>query len=407
MKFLYRLIVPILIAVLILFGVYQVKAQSGIEMELSASYKFGEQVTFTAKLKSPVQVQKASILIYDTTQAISHVLPVTFDQNGISEFRFDTMQNILRPFTTILWRYDLTLADGSTMQSETRSIRYDDDRFMWRTLELDMLRVHWYNGDDEFGASALNAAQAGLESVSGLLAPNLSQPVDIFIYANENDLRGTLYGAQAWTVGHADSAAGIVMVTIAPGSNQGILMEQRIPHELMHVMFYREVGEGYKNIPAWFREGMSVLAEVYPSPDYDNYLKDASARDALIPIKDLCASFSPRIDSAFLAYAESRSFTNYLRGVYGSDGLLNLANVYANGVDCEHGTERAFGVSLAKLERDWRTTVLGQTGVLSTLGKFTPYLALLCLVVFFPALSIFNSMRKKDVRHEPETYAGR
>jgi hypothetical protein len=188
------------------------------------------------------------------------------------------------------------------------------------------------------------------------------------------------------------------MVTIEPGADQSILMEQRVPHELMHVMLYRQIGEGYKNIPAWLSEGLSMLVEVYANPDYDNFLKDAAARDALIPITDLCASFSPQVDSAFLAYAEARSFVTYLRGQYGADGLLTLANTYANGVHCENGTERAFGVSLAKLERDWRVTILGQSNVISTLRTFAPYLVLLCLVVLFPLIGVLGSPKMKGKR---------
>lgn len=395
MELMVRRVIGVVVAALILWNVKPAKAQSGIEMELSASYQFGEHVTFAARLVAPVQIQKASILIHDTTQGITHVQPVTFDERGNSEFRFDTRQYVLRPFTTVLWRYELTLADGSTVQSATGSIRYDDDRFTWQMLESAAIRVHWYNGDEQFGVAALNAAHAGLQNIRGLFAPNLSQPVDIFLYASENDLLGTLYDAEAWAAGHADSAAGVVMVTVEPGADQSIVMEQRIPHELMHVLLYRQVGAGYGNIPAWLREGMSMLAEVYPNPDYDNVLKDAAARDALTPLKDLCASFSPQVDSAFLAYAESRSFTNYLRGQYGADGLLALAVTYSNGVDCERGPERAFGVSLAKLERDWHMTILGQSNFMSTVGTFAPYLVLLCMVVLFPMIGLLGSLRKK------------
>jgi len=395
MKLFLRFAVFVLVVLSTLLGAMQAEGQAGIEMDLSASYKFGEQVTFVAQIKSPVQIQNASILIFDSTQSLTYSQPVTFDQNGFSEFRFDTRQNLLRPFTTILWWYDITLTDGSTIRSQARSIRYDDDRFAWQVLETDTLRIHWYNGDEQFGVAALNAAQSSLQNIRNFFAPDLSQPVDVFIYANENDLRGTLYAFENWVVGHADSPAGVITVIIEPGANQNILMEQRIPHELMHVMFYRQVGTGYGNIPAWLREGVSILAEVYPNPDYDNVLKDAAARDALIPMRDLCASFSPRIDSAFLAYAQSRSFTNYLRGQYGADGLLNLAHTYANGVDCERGPERAFGVTLVKLEMDWRTSMLGQNTALSVLGRLAPYLVLLCLVLFIPLMGVLGSKRKK------------
>jgi hypothetical protein len=378
-----------------LFFVSQVGAQSGIDLAMSAASRFGEQIMFTAKLKSPVQIQSAFILIYDETQAITHREPASFNADGLSEVRFDTRQNLLRPFTTILWRYELRLSDGSTVESQTQSIRYDDDRFTWQSVSSNTLHIYWYGRDAEFGTSALNAGQAGLQKIADLFSPS-PNPVDIFIYANENDLRGTLYSAgEAWAAGHADSAAGVAVVTIEPGVDQNILLEQRIPHELMHIMLARQVGAGYKNIPAWLREGMAMLAEVYPNPEYDRFLLDAASREALIPIKDLCASFSPQIDSAFLAYAESRSFTNYLRGQYGAGGLLNLAKIYADGVDCERGPERAFGVSIAKLERDWRVKTLGQNNALFTLVKFAPYLGLLCVVIFMPLIGIINAMRKK------------
>ncbi len=395
MRFVCRLCVLVVLVVSIVLNARQVEAQAGVEMELSAEVKFGDHITFTTRLDSPVQFQKASILIHDTTQVITHVEPVIFNDQGLAEYRFDTRENSLRPFTTILWRYELTLADGSTVRSATASVRYDDDRFTWQSLDADALRIHWYDGDQQFGVSALNTAQVGLQYIRGLFVPDLSQPVDIFIYASESDLRGTLYGAEAWVAGHADSAAGVVMVTIEPGADQGIMMEQRIPHELMHVLLYRQIGMGYKNIPAWLREGMAMLVEAYPNPDYDSFLKDAAAHNTLTPINDLCASFSPRIDSAFLAYAESRSFTDYLRGQYGADGLLNLASTYADGVDCERGPERAFGVTLAKLERDWQGTVTGGSNIISAIGRFVPYLVLLCLVILFPLIGVFGSSRKK------------
>ena len=97
----------------------------------------------------------------------------------------------------------------------------------------------------------MNAVQAGLGSISNLLPLDLSQPVEVFIYSSSDDLRGTLtLGGEDWIAGHADPALGVAAVVIAPGAEQGIDMEQRIPHELMHVMLYRRVGAGYEHLPA-------------------------------------------------------------------------------------------------------------------------------------------------------------
>src|SRR5215210_2310608 len=98
---------------------------------------------------------------------------------------------------------------------------------------------------------------------------------------------------------------------------------------------------------------------MYPNADHERVLKDAIASNTLIPLKDLCVSFPSDAAQAFLAYAESGSFTGYLHETYGSTGLQNLAVAYAGGVDCERGTERAFGVSLLNLEQKWRSSALG------------------------------------------------
>jgi len=195
------------------------------------------------------------------------------------------------------------------------------------------------------------------------------------------------------------------MVVVGPGADQSILMEQRIPHELMHVLLYRRLGAGYHNIPAWLREGLAALAEVYPNPDYDRVLADAGAHDKLIPLKDLCVSFPADAGEAFLAYAESRSFTTYLHATYGSSGLMSLAGYYADGVDCEHGTERAFGVSLSRLELNWRESVLGQRAVGVALRNMSPYLVLLCVVLFVPLMGVLSVIRRRGKNHGPETYA--
>ena len=372
-------------------------AQSGIELEnVGASYRFGEQITFSATIKASIPIQTVSIVVSDESQGLRHVESLTLDAEGRTKFRLDTKQNGLRPFTNVQWNYQFLFPDGSTTQSETFFVRYADDRFHWQTLDSDTLRVKWYQGDATFGQAALDAARAGLESISRLMPLDLAQPVEIFIYANTEDLNGTLAPVRvSWVAGHADPALGVVMVVIEPGSEQSISLEQRIPHELMHVMMYRHIGPGYNHIPTWLREGMATLAEIYSNAEYDRVLAEAVSNDRVIPLKDLCASFPADTGQAFLAYAEARSFTAYLDELYGSTGLLDLARSYADGLDCERGPERAVGISLSDLESQWRSSVLGQKAVLPVFQNIVPYLVLLCLVLIIPMLGIVGTLRKK------------
>ena len=216
-----RWIVLLLVILLLLASAQNASAQSSIDLELSATYKFGEQIAFTARTKSPVQIANASIVIYDNTFGITYTEPVSFNADGLSEFRFDTRQNSLRPFATILWLYELTFVDGSKAQSQTASIRYDDDRFSWQVRDGNGFRIHWYNGSDDFSTSALNAGSGGIQKIAEFFTPDLSNPVNVFIYANENDLLGALNGgSNAGVAGHADSSAGVVTVTIEAGADE-------------------------------------------------------------------------------------------------------------------------------------------------------------------------------------------
>ena len=370
------------------------KSQTGVAVEnVEAAYRFGEQVIFKATVKTSIPIQSASIVVFDEGHGITIVQPLTIQPDGTTQFIFDARQNALRPFTFVRWHYEFTLADGNFFQSETFSLRYDDNRSEWQRLESNGLRVFWLQGDVAFAQSAMNAALAGVRAINEIFPVDLSQPIDIFIYPSQNDL--AILGAETWTAGHANAALGVVLVAVEPGLDQSLQMEQRIPHELMHVLAYRQIGAGYNNLPAWLREGLATLVEINPTIEYDRTLLDANARGQLIPLLDLCDSFPVQPDSAFLAYAESRSFTAHLRDTFGSSKLLDLSRAYADDVSCERGIEMTYGTSFAQLELRWRESALGENAWGMALRNMLPYLILCGIVLFIPFLIGLNTMRRK------------
>jgi len=377
-----------------LLKVKQVSAQGGVEVESIATYAFGQQITFIAQITTPVQVQQATIVILDESQGVSHVRPVTFT-DGRSEFIFDTQQNHIRPFSQVSWYYQLTLADGSSVQTPSQSMRYEDNRYTWQQLDAGSLRVLWAQGDAAFGQNILNAALSGMQSIEKLIPVDLNHPIALYIYPSQSDI--AFLSGEAWEAGRAYPDLGIALVAIELDSNQSINLESRIPHELMHIMLYRQVGEGYKNIPVWFNEGLATLAEINPTPDYERALTNYSNNNALIPMQQLCASFPADSASAFLAYAQARSFTSYLRDTYGAPALLNLAHVYSSGIDCETGMQGALGQPLSQLDETWRESSLGQNVFGVAIRNMVPYIVLLLLVIGIPFIvGLFSSRQKGD-----------
>ena len=80
---------------------------------VEALVSFGEQITFLATVKSSTPIQSVSIIISDESQSVTHVESLKLPADGRTEFRFDTQQNVLRPFTDVKWNYEFTLPDGS------------------------------------------------------------------------------------------------------------------------------------------------------------------------------------------------------------------------------------------------------------------------------------------------------
>ncbi len=224
------------VAAFALLFTQQVGAQSGAEIASNAAVQFETQIMFGVQVKAPSPIQQAFIFIQDNSQG----RPIQLNDVGYGEYRLDASQMILRPFSFVRWHYQFTLADGSTIQSENFFVQYNDNRFEWQKVESGAVRVMWYQGDTAFGQSVLNTALSGLQNVNQMLPPDLSQPIDIYVYASQNDLPSNLSpSGTGWLAGHADPSLGTIAVVIEPGSNQNILMEQRVPHELMHVILYR------------------------------------------------------------------------------------------------------------------------------------------------------------------------
>lgn len=368
--------------------------QAGVAFErVEAVYRFGEQVDFLAAILSPSPLQSASITIFDQRLNVVRSEPLTVNPDGTSQFTLDARQTNIRPFTLVYWRYDLVLGDGAAFQSDFYSFRYDDNRFNWQELDEGGLRLRWARGDDAFAQDTLNAARAGLETIGQYFPVDLSQPVDIFIYASQSDMQ--FPGYDSWVVGVAEPSSSAALAVIEPGNEQAELMGWRIPHELMHVIMYRYLGEGYDRAPAWLREGFATLVEANPTPEYDRALSDAAARGALIPFVDLCASFPVQSDSAFLAYAQARSFTAFLRDTFGVTKLVDLATAYADGLTCDSGVELVYGLTLTQLEADWRRSALGQDVVDTALQATFPYLVLLCVMLVIPLALGLLAMRQK------------
>jgi hypothetical protein len=402
-----RRIFGLLVSLGLLLGLAQrVQAQSSVELtDVGATYTFGEQITFSARIQTQSSIQAAYLLFQVEGDPNTRTVPLSLATDGTAEYSHLVLNGLLRPFSRIFYWYHLLLANSETFDSPRYFFQYDDNRYPWQTLEDSSLRLHWYAGDVSFGQAAFDAAHAGYQAIQTLIPITTGDPINIYIYASAADVQDTLnLGGYTWIGGHASPDLGVVLVSIAPGETQSIEMERQIPHELAHVLLYRLTGPAYANLPTWLLEGIASQAERYPNANYAQVLAIAAQNKALLPVTDLCGPFPADASGAILAYAESDSFTRYLHETYGTSSLHTLIQSYTDGLTCEQGASRTLGPPLAQLDLRWRQTALGEKATGMAFQNFLPYLVLLGIMLVVPVWRLGMGMQKKELhdRRRPQ-----
>lgn len=395
-----RRLIPLILLLSLLF-VRPAGAQSDVEIQvadLGISYLFGEPVTFQARLLDlPGPVSEAHIVFRSEGDAATRVFPVSVKADGVATFTYAFEQGPLRPFALVRYSYIVKLEDGRELETSEFSFPYIDNRFPWTERETDGVRIHWYAGEEPFGQAALDAARLGMKRTRDLLLVAPSAPIDVYIYASLVDLQKAFeMGGITWAGGHASPDLRVALVAIAPGPEQGLEMDRKIPHELAHILTYDLARERYSKLPVWLREGIASRAELSVNPDYGRAVSLAAENGTLIPFGELCGSFPPDSGRAFLAYAQSEAFARYFIEKYGQAGLLAIITAYGDGLDCEQGALRATGKPLSQLESDWKSAALGGKPGLSALGNFIPYLLLLAVILIVPLTNAFLYRRPND-----------
>ena len=231
-----------------------------------------------------------------------------------------------------------------------------DDRFQWQTLEQDLVRVHWYEGDQAFAQAAADVANKAIDDAAALLGTTLPQPVDLFVYATQQALLDAVSPGRENIAGEAHSDIGTMFVWLSPDqapSESAIT----VAHELTHLVFNETTINPYHAPPRWLNEGIAVYLSEGNSDQFRGAVGAAAQSDSLIPLQGLAGFFPSQYDQFFLAYGESVSGVDYFVRTYSDQTLWDLVRSYAQGLSDDEAFTAATGSDMEAFNAAWMASL--------------------------------------------------
>ena len=336
--------------------------------EATAVAKFLESITVEQPASLPGGVHRVEAYVRVGGSGVTFLADVPNPGSGdhLLHYVYPTPSGGVYPNTRVRLGFRVTLDDGQVIDSQPATIRYEDTRFAWKTLEGDLVRVHWYAGTNGFGARALQIGERAVKEASDLLGVTETEPIDYFIYADQDAFYDVLGPAIRENVGGiALSEIRTLFANIAPSDVNAAWVGIVVPHELTHLVFGTATSNPYHDPPHWLNEGLAVyLSEGYTGGARTN-VEQTARHGEIMPLRALVGQFPTTADRFGLAYDESVSAIDHLIATYGQEALVKVIRSYADGVSDDAAFEAALGVDAAGFEAGW----LSKLGI----GEPVPY----------------------------------
>ena len=259
------------------------------------------------------------------------------------------------PGSHIWYRWHVTDKAGLSTLSEKKSIPWLDSTHKWNSLSRDKITFHWYSGSRQFAQDLLDSASASLARLGETTGVSLTAPVDMYIYANTDDMKAAILYEPNWTGGEAFPDASIVIIGIS--SDQADWGKTTEAHELTHLLVGHLTFSCLGSIPTWLNEGIAVYGQGGPAAEAMAQLQSAITKDTLMSVRALSGGFSESSDKANLSYSESYSLVNYLVTAFGRDKMLKLFGNLRDGLKIEDALQNTYSFGLDGLEDGWRASI--------------------------------------------------
>jgi hypothetical protein len=202
-------------------------------------------------------------------------------------------------------------------------------------------------------------------------------------------------------MGYALPDKGVIVIDYSK-MTEPFTLETIVKHELCHLLLHEYIKD--ENLPRWLDEGIAQwasggLADIVM--EKRSSLDGAVLQNRMLGLRYLADGFPGDDLRLRLAYAESKSFVEYLTTCKGEQGLPALLDSLKDGNDIDSAIIKTFSISFAELEQKWHDSLekkgLWISFLINNLTEILFFLSALILVYGF-----MRAWRRKKRRYEDE-----
>jgi hypothetical protein len=320
-------------------------------------------VTFPTKLQfdliadAPQPATKVEVWYHATYAPITEVSRTDFTGGAHIDISdtIDMQLHYLPPGVDIVYRWRVTLADGSVLETPEKTVFYMDNRYQWGSATSGPVTVYYSKGDDQLGQQALNTTVQSIDHLHQTFNITTNEPVRVIVYSNSDAFASALPPNSAeWIGGIAEPELHLILTAVEPGSGATSEIHRILSHESVHLVVGQATDNAFNTPPPWLDEGLATYFQEVPDPRFDPALKAAVRNGSLIPIRALNSSFPDDQNQALLSYAESESVVDFIITQKGTDKMAALLAAYKQGVSNDEAVQTGLGITIDQLDKEWK-----------------------------------------------------
>ena len=256
-----------------------------------------------------------------------------------------------------IYHWELTLADGTTLEGEEASYVYLPPGKVWSSVHNDFMRIYFHGNEENTARRLLEAAERTYVRMGRLLQTELLiVPVNTVLFASEADLeeanpnRSEVYDAATFLCGSQVASNVIFVIDRSCGTRD---RSDTLRHEFTHILVEAAGEGGLGKVPAWLNEGTAVYSQTEPGDSFLNPFELAAITDRLIPFSTMTAG-NNNPNQVGLFYGQSYAMVDFLIETGGEEDFARLFATIKAGNRFDRAIEMIYGWTFSEFEDAFR-----------------------------------------------------